>query len=213
MSNLLLLDEVCAVLNATQGECDGDALREAERHIRRVLGKRLCYGAAIEPTPTWESKAEAIHTVMTIKRHNEACTATSVVVTVFTGGALSSSPCDRAGNIQFLYTGGGKAFKFIRHDTERQTFTADDFCADSFPYKPHEFACTQSECGTLALVKGDAKATFVTDSVCMVSAGRIDDLRLYTDRAKLVYDLVTLFEEIISFDDRGMRDRIFRALL
>lgn len=213
MSNLLLLDEVCAVLNATQGEHDGDVLREAERHIRRVLGKRLCYGASIEPTPVWESKAEAIRTVMTIKRHNAACVATNIAVTVFTGGALSSSPRDRAGNIQFLYTGNGKAFKFIRHDAEQHAFTADDFYADCFPYKSHEVACMQSECGTLALVKGDAKATFVADSVCMVSAGRIEDLRLYPDRAKMVYDLVTLFEEIISFDDRGMRDRIFRALL
>ena len=208
-----LLDGVCRVLRATaRGNPSPKRLSSIELRIRRAFGQRLRNGAGIMPIGRWASRTDAIHTVMTVKRKGEACIATNVAVTVFTGGALSSSPADAAGNIKFLYTGNGKAFKFIRHDPGQSMFQAGDFHANCFPYKVHELECIQGECGTLAMVKSAARASFTTSGQCLVSPGRIEDLRLYTDRAKLVYDLVTLYEEIIAPDDRRMRDRIFHAL-
>lgn len=208
-----LLDGVCRILRATaRGNPSPKRLRSVEMLTRRAIGRRLRNGAAITPISMWASRTDAIRTVMTVERQGKACIATNVSITVFTGGALSSSPADTAGNIKFLYTGNGKAFKFIRHDPGQGALAANDFYAECFPYKVHELDCMQGECGTLAMVKGAARASFTTSGQCMVSAGRIEDLRLYTDRAKLVYDLVTLYEEVIASDDRKMRDRIFRAL-
>lgn len=208
-----LLDGVCRILRATaRGNPSLKRLSSIEMLTRRAIGRRLHNGAAIMPIPKWESRTEAIRTVMTVKRQGKACVATSAAITVFTGGTLGSSLADAAGNIKFLYTGNGKAFKFIRHDPRQSAFAANNFYAECFPYKVHELECMQGECGTLAMVKSAARASFTTSGQCMVSAGRIEDLRLYTDRAKLVYDLVTLYEEVIASDDRKMRDRIFRAL-
>lgn len=209
-----LLDGVCRILRATaRGNHSMSRLRSLDLLMRRVIGKRLRNGVAMAPIFGWEGKTEAIRTVMTINHHAENCVATSIAVTIFSGGVLTSSRTwGKAGTIQFQYSGNGKAFKFIRHDVEQSVFAPCDFHDNCFPYKAEELVCAQGECGTLALVKGAAKPAFTMDCSCMVSAGRIEDFRLYTDRAKLAYDLVTLYEEVISSDDRSMRDMIFRAL-